>query len=163
MDDIIESVQNNMDVLDIDIFGYKEFKYSPRFIKIPNKLVLLIFCNFDVLDYILQVIKPSQGLELTIYMENGFGPSELKLLTKILANHVSVPFTLNIKLSEDQVVDDSLVVLLQTIKHPEMEQLLLDFGHYKLKPKDVSNLSMMLNSQKMKLSHNLLQIELINR
>jgi hypothetical protein len=89
-----------MDVLDIDIFGYKEIKYSPRFIKIPNKLVLLIFCNFDVLDYILQVIKPCQGLELTIYMENGFGPSELKLLTKILANHVSVPFTLHIKLSD---------------------------------------------------------------
>jgi predicted transcriptional regulator len=96
-------------------------------------------------------------------MKNGFGPSELKLLTKILATHVSVPFTLHIKLSEDQVVDDSLVVLLQTIKHPKMEQLLLDFGHYKLKTKDVSNLSMMLNSQKMKLSHNLLQFEFMNR
>ena len=96
-------------------------------------------------------------------MENGFGPSELKLLTEILATHVSVPFILHIKLNEDQVVDDSLVILLQTIKHHKMEQLLLDFGHYKLKPKDVRNLSMMLNSQKMKLSHNLLQFEFINR
>lgn len=89
-----------MDVLYIDIFGYKEVKHSPRFIKIPNKLVLLIFSNLDVLDYILQVIKPSEALELTIYMSDCFGPSELKLLTKILTNHVSVPFTLFIKLSE---------------------------------------------------------------
>jgi hypothetical protein len=96
-------------------------------------------------------------------MSDSFGPSELKLLTKILTNHVSVPFTLFIKLSDRLEIDDATVILLKSIKHPNMEKLLVDFDHYKLKPKDASNLSMMLNSQKMIRSHNLLQFELMNR